>query len=399
VSERPTPPSEPFQEPAATRLVYAHPGDVHTLALVVKRTHTIYEDGSTGLAEEQLPLDVDSEPWEEVESPLVSPPESDNDLFAFKQRTDVVVQGTAYAYGRPVTETTVELRVRDQVRPIRVRGDRVCHIRNGHLLFSDPEPFAEVPVRYDRAYGGVDRGALASHGDPRVDTMGDVRPEYEFDRNTRFHYPRNPSGTGYLTELDGVSLEGLTVPNLDYPFDPVTPERMVCRGPKDWMAAPLPAGFDWCHQAWFPRIGYLGLTPPYQASSPPREAEYGWAAPDVLESPSILDLKLRPEFAQGASPGLALPRLGPGEEILLRNMWPDRPDRVVRVPLEWPSASVTPKWKQPVELRPQLNAVILRPDEYRMTTVWAAVGQVHRPFSPFELEETPFTLTWTAVTG
>ena len=316
----------------------------YVLALLKKRTYSLLRDGSCVIAEEQRPITEDVVYEEEPESPEVAAPRWDNDRFALKPLTDLVVQGQARSYRGPTRETYVEVRVADVVRQMRVRGDRICEWSgSGPPVFSPPEPFETMPVRYERAYGGFDREMLTREGDAFADAFRRVRPEWKADAATRFHYPRNPAGIGYT--VHAASRERpVPVPNLDYPFDPVSPERMAVPSVERWLCAPLPAALDWCDQTWFPRSGYLGFTPPHaEEDVPPGEVRYGFAAGDVLESPSILDLEFRWEFLQGASAGLSFQDLAPGTEILVRNMFEDAPDFIARLPPRRPRLAVEPR--------------------------------------------------------
>ncbi len=376
------------------RVVCAQQDDAYVLALVKKRTYSIGRDGGCELAEEQQPVTQDVVYEEEAEPPEVAAPRWDNDCFALKPRIDVLVRGEAQSYGRRVTSTVVEARIGEVYRRIKVYGDRVCEWQGGRPTFSPPEPFETMPVGYDRAYGGFDAEVLEREGDAFADAFRKVRPEWKVDATTWCHYPRNPSGTGYV--IAGVPRKRpVRVPNLEFPFDPVTPDRLAVSPVERWMSAPLPAALDWVDQTWFPRSGYLGLIPPHASEDvPPPEVRFGFAPEDLLQSRSIFDLGFRHEFLQGASAGLSFWELRPGEEVLVRNMFEEAPDFVVRLPMDRPRMAVEPRGQDRQEMDVHLNTVMVDAVAREVVQVWSGRLGVWRPFGPQELEEIPYWIGW-----
>ena len=134
------------------------------------------------------------------------------ELAPYKALTDVVVIGKAYApRGRPTQPMTVGVRVGEPQKVLRVFGDRQCHWRDDAApVFSDPEPFTEMEIRYDRAYGGRDEKS---------------------DPDLPFFYPRNAMGSGVALRNVKESIEGLPLPNIEDPDDLLTPERVVIEDP------------------------------------------------------------------------------------------------------------------------------------------------------------------------
>ena len=123
--------------------------------MAVKGTFDVKPDGSLKLADEQLdPLLLPEYNGEDGVSSL----RYDADLVASKPTTDGVLNGTAYApKGRPSTNFLISARV-DRIRKvIRVVGNRWW--KQG-LFGSKPsavEPITELPIIYERAYGGYDQ--------------------------------------------------------------------------------------------------------------------------------------------------------------------------------------------------------------------------------------------------
>ena len=93
----------------------------------------------------------------------------DIDFYAWKNKTDVVVQGTVRT---PTPLRTLDFHLSckgDKVDfsfPIRASGDRWIEKGRAGLEFTEPEPFTELPVRYDKAYGGTDEIAEIKNTDP-----------------------------------------------------------------------------------------------------------------------------------------------------------------------------------------------------------------------------------------
>jgi hypothetical protein len=189
---------------------------VHEWIVVVKGTFDIKPDGKLIRAEKQVePLLVAEPNGEEGKSSL----RYEADLVGPKPTTDILLNGTAYApKGRPATEFLVSLRVADVYKQIKVVGDRGWKsgpFGNGP---SAAVPVAQVPIVYERAYGGFDQ----SNPDPtkqRLDT-------------------RNPVGCGLISH------PGLPVPNFEYPG-----RRMEQVGP---------AGFGPLASYWSPRREWQG---------------------------------------------------------------------------------------------------------------------------------------------
>ena len=365
------------------------------LALIAKRTYDISKDGVCSLSEKQERVWDDSFPHEEVEAPLVSPPRCDNDCFAFKQATDLVVQGAAYTYRSGKSKTNVSVSTGNLTRSINVYGDRIAEWKGERIQFSEPKEFERMPVRYDRAFGGQDRTALARHGDEIGEAFESIRPEWQLSTTTPYHYPRNPSGCGYLIEADAESVKTLRVPNLEFNFDPITPDRLAVGDPKAWMNGRLPASFDWCEQAWFPRVAYIGFTPEHDGSvKRPAEIDNGFASDDLLQDRSLYRMEFHPAFFQGASAGLAIKDFASDAVVQIRNMFPERPEMPVQLPGEAPWATLTPKWKEALPLTPHLSSVVIRPDNSQVVMTWSCRTIAERPYAPNETAEMPYTCEW-----
>jgi hypothetical protein len=181
---------------------------VHEWLVAVKATFDIAPDGRTTLADEQPPPVMVPEHHGE---PGVSSLRYDMEIVAPKPTTDIVVNGTAHApKGRPSTEFAVSMRVGSIQKTLRVLGKRRWGVGVTGITSSAPEPMIELPITYERAYGGWDR----TDQDPRNQRM-DLRnpvgcgvvakPEYRVGRELPcFEYPQGdvatagPAGFGAL---------------------------------------------------------------------------------------------------------------------------------------------------------------------------------------------------------
>lgn len=375
-------------------LVSGQPGNDPELALVMKLTYTILSNGTCVPAEKQLALINDPDPYDEVESPLVSPPSWDSDLLAFKPHTDVVVQGHAYTYSNNANTVDAEVRLPGMSYVVRVHGDRRLEWQGRTPVFSPAEVFDQMPVRYDRAYGGYDSVFKPKVTDAVMYHLKKSEPQLDMESFTECHYPRNLAGRGFLIELNRRAAENLQIPNLEFPFDPVTPDRLAVGSTTSWMNGPLPAAFDWIHPSWFPRIAYLGLSPEYDRSSNVREIELGWATPDLMETRPVFFGGFHANFQQGASPGLIRPRVKPGSQMLLRNLFPGQPERPIQLASNVPRVTIHVTEKQQLEAVSQLNSVVIRPDLDQVVEIWSARAITKRKYESPELENMTWKIRW-----
>jgi hypothetical protein len=192
----------------------------HEWIVAVKGTFDIRADGSLELAAEQLdPLIMPEYNGEPGASSL----RYDADLVASKPTTDVLLNGTAYAPGgRPSTGFMIELKVGPIQKVLKVVGNRRWDGSALGLRLSAIEPITQLPIVYERAYGGYDRD------DP--DPM-----------NQRIDL-RNPVGCGVVAETS--HRLGRAVPNFEYP------ERGLEQAG--------PAGFGAIDSFWSPRLEQSG---------------------------------------------------------------------------------------------------------------------------------------------
>ncbi len=137
------------------------------------------------------------------------------DVFARKQGVDVLVFGRAISRGhRPTRMLEVGLRVGEVEQTLRVFGRRVWRRRMLKLEIEGPEWFDEMPLAWDRAYGGR-----------------------AISKERRVPFPDNPRGKGYV--LDRARVGGTELPNLE---DPARLIRSWHDQPQPLAFAPIPPG-------------------------------------------------------------------------------------------------------------------------------------------------------------
>lgn len=294
--------------------VLPDPDGVDTLYVAVRATFAL--DRGLSVAPEQARLRAADEPWGDPESTSLR---YAGEIHLLKPATDVVLVGHAWAPGgRPIPMLDVALAVGPVRKVIRVFGDREWR---GTLdaKMSAPAPFERMPLRYERAFGGileVDPITLAGKRDPR-----------------------NPVGTGFARSAKSAEPTLRKLPNLE------DPAQLIAR-PTD---CPRPAGFGFIAPSWEPRRHFAGT---YDARWREARAPY-------------LPLDFQPSFFNAAHPDLVCTgHLQGGEELQAMSVSPAGLLRF-RLPVCRFDAQVHIAGR--IE-RPPLNleTVLVEPDEGRL---------------------------------
>lgn len=185
------------------------PSGRELLVVVVKGTFVLPKSGEPlRLADEQLPL-IMADTF--TGSPGFSAPVQEIDFAPRKHRCDVLLTGHARApAGTPVTRLRAGLRVGPMEKVFDVVGDRVWQAGLTGISASPPLPFTEMPISYDRAFGGADR--------------------YSEDESEHDAYLPNPAGRGWHKHLKNSWVDGTPLPNTEevgkavsFPSDKYTP--------------------------------------------------------------------------------------------------------------------------------------------------------------------------------
>lgn len=290
------------------------------LLVVVKATFDIAEGGALTLAAKQEPIhQVPIFAGDPASSSLLY----ETDFYLDKPATDVVVHGTAYGRGgEPTVALEATVRVGPLVKTIAVIGDRIWKKRGDTLALGDPEPFAMMPICYERAYGGRDGDATEA---------------------------RNPAGTGFAR--DPLQLADVRAPNLERPgaLIPRPGERSQ------------PVGFGPIARSWQPRLGRAGTF------------DTDWQKHEMPLSPRDYDARhecCAPDDQQVAG------YLTGGEAIELDMLTPSG-----RLETKVPALGLRVESRiggARVRHDPRLHTLILHPDERRMIVAWHSALPCHR---------------------
>jgi hypothetical protein len=244
-----------------------------------------------------------------------------SDYWVLKPLTDVAVRGSAFAPGgRPAPWRRVSVSVGARRKEIDVYGKRRLIWARGVPEFTAPEPFVEVSMDWDVAYGGWDARVP-------VDVPNTVENVMRMEFDHPGVYPRNPFGCGYLV-VDEPVPEGVRLPQLEDPRQPLRPDTVIVRDPTRWYRQPVPAGFDFAPAMMFHRYSWLGASawyPPPPGFALP-EVEAGALPPnyhELAQLDPLADLAPLP-FYQEAAVGLSFPALGPDTPIVIQGMHPER---------------------------------------------------------------------------
>lgn len=288
---------------------------VDTLFGVVKGTFTI-GSGLT-LADEQVPVTMADEHYGDPRTTSIRAP---SDVCLGKPGTDVVMVASAWAPdGRPAWQTDVTLNVGAHSKSVRVFGDRAWDAGPAGASIAWVAPFVQMPLVWERAYGGTDVTEKGPHAEPR-----------------------NPVGTGFRVSGSGRALHGLPLPNIEDPAAPIT-------SPSD---APAPAGFAPVAPNWEPRTKFVGTY------------DDAWQRQRAPYLPADFDAR----FFHFAPSSLAMPRLQGDEPVAIDGVLPDGS---LRFWLPRLSVGLTYRRESGEDVRPcALETVIIEPDVRRVVLVW-----------------------------
>lgn len=311
----------------AALAVYADPRGVETAYLVVKAAFEVRPDGLRPTPR-PLPLLPGDVFWGD---PQTTGLRAAGELGLAKPATDVVVLGHAVAPREGTRALPLSLRVGPVASRLLVFGPRTWQRRGLQWVPGEPEAFERVPLRWELAFGGVER-------------MPEGREAKVFD-------PRNPVGCGLIGAHDG-DLAGRPLPQIEHPE-----QRLKTAGDR-----PPPVGWAPIPPFWAPRRDFAGT---YDEAWQKTRAPY-------------LPLDFDPRHLQTAPPDLVVPGyLQGGEPVEIAGCRPG--GEVLRFDL--PRCTMATRFRfrgNEVDVEPRLDSVILEPDHPRLQMVWRAALAVDK---------------------
>jgi hypothetical protein len=311
----------------ATRMVAGYtmgmePSGRELLVVVVKGTFALpaAQGDLLRLHEQQAPLVMSDEFFGE---PGVSAPKYEAEYAPRKQRCDVLLNASAYAPGgQPADRVTVGVRIGNWSKSFNVVGDRVWETGAGMGL-GPITPFAQMPITYDRAFGGLDNCSSdpAEHG----------------------AYPRNPIGRGFHRQMRKEWIHGTPAPNTEELGNPV---KWV-----DGTYKPMSLGV--IGRQWEPRFKYAGTY------------DQRWLDEDFPFLPPDFD----EQYYQAAPLDQQLSKPVGEQVVTLLNLTADGRRDFVLPHFEAP-VYVIPKRGDREEYVAPLDTILIEPDVGRITLCW-----------------------------
>jgi hypothetical protein len=306
--------------------------------VAVKASFIIGPDGSHGLDPEQAEI---SRAPKFAGEPATSSLLRESDLIHTKHGTDVLVEGHAYSPPgmlKPIVDAGLKLASIDKT--IRAIGDRT--IERGALgmgiRLSDPQPFARMPIAYERSFGGTDQKSQ--------------------DNKEHGWEPRNPVGVGFAMNKEHII--GTPAPNIEEPKTPYS----------DWRRGE-PAGFGPIARHWSPRVKLAGTY------------DEAWEKKRRPLLPSDFDER----FYQCAPADQQVDGfLKGGERVELHNL---TPEGLLSFELPRITLGMTTWFYDATEVthRAALHTVTLQPDKRKFQMVWHSQLPCHSKVNKLRVTE------------
>lgn len=383
---------------------YRFPTGKSYIALTVKRVYRFRAGGKAEPTREQPPIVAQPEYIDSINSGAYHRLVHDSDRFCSeKPLTDVIVRGSAFSTRGPVTSLIASVEVAAAKKQIRVLGDRKIKLgAEGRIGFTSAEPFTQLPLIWDHAFGGRDVYAEAKMSENEnafsrtrrgLSALAQGMPNPK-EGGYSISYPRNIAGRGFFLDVDRERLDQALLPNLEDPADPLIPERLLIKDPLDWMDLPVAACFEPIDVLTFPRAVFV--VP--HAANPPKRPLYELGKGAVLQA-DLDDDRLpkvppNPRLFQCAPTGLAVCRLQGGERVKLQNLHPEHERLEFDLPAEKPQLLIEPRGCPASEVPAFLATVLIEPDAQRVTLTWAGKMEVAMPYPEEALKDVRHAATF-----
>jgi hypothetical protein len=325
------------------------------LSVVVKRSYTFSDGRICSRRKEDSKL-LSGDVYFDDENSSVK---YENDYVPCKNKTDVVINAKAYSpTGRPKFNFFTSVRIDNITKRLLIYGDRQAKKHSFKAVkFSDPEPFVEMEIRYENAYGGTD---------------------YLADPEIPYSYPRNPIGKGFIVNAKNLESDGFPLPNIEDPKDVLTPQNLCIKKFENWQYQPVPQSFGWYNKLWHPRVSYAGLLPNFREYEKEMRQRYsGYVSENQKKEYAQTETpQMNFSFFNGASPGLQLPFLRGNEEITLENLSKENNILTFALPDETPFIRFDFGFGVN-DIDPRLHTVMIEAEKKTVDLVWC--GSVTYP--------------------
>jgi hypothetical protein len=309
------------------------------LVVAVKATYAIPDDPAEEpvLADEQVPL---TEADEFTGEPGLSAMLYETDYAHRKPKCDVLLNGSAYApHAEPVKQVTVGISLGSITTSFNVVGNRVWDKTLLSICPTEPEPFLQMPISYDCAYGGVD-----------VD---------EKDPDKCKTYVDNPVGVGYYPLTTGNGLIGKRLPNTSEIGKAVTSTNGKY---KPMALGPIARNF----KSRYPLAGTY---------------DQAWLENRVPFWPDDFDYA----YFQSAPVEQQIPHLVGGEQVALQNLTPQGLTRF-RIPTKTMPVTFIHHQGDDKQIDGLCDTLVVEPDRSRFMLTWRVSLPLRRDL--FELRQT-----------
>jgi hypothetical protein len=361
----------------------------HGLAAIVKRTYAIAPEpnGRLTLADAQVPIRRVPDIADGGKGELLD----DYDMAPPKIATDVVVMGNAHAPAG-AREIHVSVAVGKMARRLSVIGARRAELRpDSAVRFTPPESFTRVPLTPRLAYGGYDAWAqerIAPVPPSLVESVGTPLMGV-------YGYARNEFGLGWFVDIDRHRADGVLLPQIEDPLDPLVPSRFFVPSAEKWIDAPIAASLGWIHWACYPRMYRLAGEMIHHAppEHPIRESTFP-DGDDLLIPWTPQGGRIPPRALNGASPGLACERLRGDELVILENLHPTVPKLQFYLPGETPVMTLRPPDIKAITVTPVLQTVRIEPDEGRVSLTFCGTTPMLAPATSEWIERVELGVSW-----
>lgn len=341
------------------------------------------------------------EPSPILEDPVIENGQLQQEVDVFRKAafTDIVVKGQICTPGnQPKTSQEAGIRIGSTFVQLSVTGQRYLKLINGVPQFSSPEPFTNVPLVWEEAYGGTDT-PNENVGDlwdlkKLGQSMGKDLSQLNLNR-----YRRNPFGKGYILQLKHDHQDS-PLPRVEFSNQLLTAQNIAVGNPIRWHSMPSPACFLWQSYSQFPRMAFLGgklngNMNKQVPEMPMAELDFGYSREDLFGVVSPDKLHEHPRFFNGAHPALQVPLLKKTTPITLYHFDPEITEFSFHIPGKAPILKLEPPGHgKTYKQEATLSQVVIDMTKKELSTTWHAFIRTKLPVLPDYTEHIKWDVSW-----